>query len=211
MYTGTPCPAKVGIGIANPVTTLDVSGTGHFTSNLSIGMDNTNDYKLAIKQSYPSRSGILLDMSHVNNQAYGLRINSQSLYTKALAITNANGDENFLVKGNGNLWATNIKVRSESDFPDYVFEEGYKLMSLKELAVFIEKEKHLPNIPTAEEVKVSGLDIGKINTLLVEKVEELTLYAIEQDKSLELQIEELKSLKLEMELLKVLLSRLKKD
>ncbi|WP_284653275.1 beta strand repeat-containing protein [Flavobacterium terrisoli] len=65
---------------------------------------------------------------------------------------------------------------------DYVFDTGYKLMPLKELEEYINANKHLPNIPTAEEVKDKGIDLAEMDAKLLEKIEELTLHTIEINK-----------------------------
>ena len=64
--------------------------------------------------------------------------------------------------------------------PDYVFEAGYNLMPLDKVADFIRAEKHLPNIPSAKEIKANGLNVSKMQMNLLEKVEELTLHTIAQ-------------------------------
>ena len=84
--------------------------------------------------------------------------------------------------GDGKVYATEINVRLASEFPDYVFEDSYKLLSLKSLETYIQENKKLPNMPSAKEVGNKGMNVGQINTLLVEKVEELTLYTIQQQK-----------------------------
>jgi len=66
-------------------------------------------------------------------------------------------------------------------WPDYVFSEDYKLMSLEEIRTYIKKEGHLPNIPSAKEVEANGLDLGEMNKLLLEKIEELALYILLQE------------------------------
>ncbi|HCP94876.1 MAG TPA: hypothetical protein DIU05_12700 [Bacteroidetes bacterium] len=73
---------------------------------------------------------------------------------------------------------------------DYVFDDAYKLLPLNELDLFIRKNKHLPNIPTAAQVKEKQLPVGDTQRLLLEKVEELTLYIIRQQK----EIDELKKI-----------------
>lgn len=81
-----------------------------------------------------------------------------------------------------------------SHWPDYVFEDNYSLMPIQEVEKFYKKEKHLPDIPTAAEVEKNGLDIYKMNEVLVKKVEELTLYMVDQMhliKTLEKRINEL--------------------
>jgi hypothetical protein len=64
--------------------------------------------------------------------------------------------------------------------PDYVFAPEYKLMPLDELAAFVRKERHLPNVPNAEMIKSQGLNLSRFPLDLLEKVEELALYTIEQ-------------------------------
>jgi hypothetical protein len=68
--------------------------------------------------------------------------------------------------------------------PDYVFAPDYKLLPLKQVAAYIEQEKHLPGIPSAPEIQSQGkLDLGEMQMNLLKKVEELTLYAIQQDET----------------------------
>lgn len=68
--------------------------------------------------------------------------------------------------------------------PDYVFEPDYKLMPLDELAAFVHAEKHLPNVPKAAEIRASGLNLSQFQMRLLEKIEELTLYALAQEEQL---------------------------
>jgi len=65
---------------------------------------------------------------------------------------------------------------------DFVFEPNYNLMSLIQLENFIVKNKHLPDVPSAIEVKENGIDLAQMDAILLQKIEELTLYIIEQDK-----------------------------
>lgn len=75
------------------------------------------------------------------------------------------------------------KVKVDIDaWSDYVFEPGYKLHSLNSVEAFINKNNHLPDVPSEKEVKKGGLDIGVGQAILLRKIEELTLYVIEQDK-----------------------------
>lgn len=89
----------------------------------------------------------------------------------------------------GTLGARRIKVTQQANWADHVFHPGYKLPTLQEVAQFIQTNGHLPEIPTAAEVKENGVDVGEMNRLLLQKVEELTLYLIKQQK----EIDELKS------------------
>ncbi|KAB5483627.1 hypothetical protein [Flagellimonas hadalis] len=77
----------------------------------------------------------------------------------------------------GKIRAEEIKV--ETGWADYVFEEGYSLPTLEEVEKHIKEKGHLINIPSAKEVAENGIELGKMNKLLLEKIEELTLYVIE--------------------------------
>ncbi|OEK02293.1 hypothetical protein BFP97_12525 [Roseivirga sp. 4D4] len=82
----------------------------------------------------------------------------------------------------GNIESKKVKVTSDpGSFPDYVFKPDYNLRSLSELNSFIKENGHLPNIPKAEKVETDGQDLGLIQQKLLEKIEELTLYAIKAD------------------------------
>lgn len=88
----------------------------------------------------------------------------------------------------GDLVARRVSLDIGS-FPDYVFEDNYELMTLQDLEAFVKEHKHLPGVPSEKEVVSGGMDVAQINTLLVEKVEELTLYTIDQEKKIKQQEE----------------------
>jgi hypothetical protein len=75
-----------------------------------------------------------------------------------------------------------VAVKTSTAWSDYVFNANYKLMPLKELGSYIKKNKHLPNIPTAEEVVKDGIDVATMDAKLLQKIEELTLHIIELEK-----------------------------
>ena len=75
-----------------------------------------------------------------------------------------------------------------NDWPDHVFDADYKLTSLEEIESYVKREKHLPGVPSANDIDKEGIKVGEMNALLLQKVEELTLYVIELEK----QIKELK-------------------
>jgi len=85
----------------------------------------------------------------------------------------------------GNMIAESIKVQLQSSWADYVFDEDYELPKLNEIESFVKKNKHLPGIPSAAEVKSEGIDLGEMNEKLLKKIEELTLHLIEQNKTIE--------------------------
>lgn len=93
---------------------------------------------------------------------------------------------------------------------DFVFEEGYQLPSLEELETFIKKNKHLPEVPSAKDLQENGAGVGELQTILLQKIEEITLYVIEMKKLYDLQANKIKSLEEENIKLKNRLSLIKK-
>lgn len=86
---------------------------------------------------------------------------------------------------NGNIRAKEIKV-DNGNWPDYVFRKYYPLLTPKEIERYIKEKGHLPGIPSAEEVKIKGIELGEMSGKLLQKIEEITLYLIEQDKKIEI-------------------------
>ena len=98
---------------------------------------------------------------------------------------------------NGNIRAKEIKVEAEN-WPDYVFEPTYMPMSLPELESYILKNKHLPGIPTAKETETDGVELGKLNKMLLKQQEELILHLIEQNKKIDTLIKQIREQQLEI-------------
>ncbi|MCX6209527.1 MAG: hypothetical protein NTZ59_08475 [Bacteroidetes bacterium] len=88
-----------------------------------------------------------------------------------------------------------VAVKDSEDWFDNVFEPDYKIMPIKDLETYINKNKHLPEIPTTSDVLTNGVDLGKMNGLLLKKVEELTLYMIDLKKELDATKKEIEALK----------------
>ena len=99
-------------------------------------------------------------------------------------------DEKLTVKGK--IHTQEVKVDMAGPLvPDYVFANEYKLQSLQQVEAFIKQNKHLPEIPSAKEIETNGLHLAEMNMKLLQKIEELTLYLIQQ----QAEIEELKKSK----------------
>jgi hypothetical protein len=77
-----------------------------------------------------------------------------------------------------------VRIKTAGTWPDYVFKKGYKLPDLQQLERYIAEHKHLPGIVSEGEVSQNGFDIGDHQAALLKKVEELTLYLIEENKRL---------------------------
>lgn len=119
----------------------------------------------------------------------------------ALELTNGTM-QTFKVETTGMIRGRRMKLDLDT-WADYVFEPTYKLMPLSEVEAFVKKEKHLPNVPSEQELKADGADVMEMNKMLIEKVEELTLYLIQQNKNTE-------ELKLQLEALQVKITELEK-
>lgn len=127
-----------------------------------------------------------------NSTVFQVNNNGQTSIGGAMATSSS-----YMLTVNGKIGAREVRVTLNNPWPDYVFHKNYKLLSLKELEKYITKNKHLPGIPKASDLndQECGLDVGKMQSLQMEKIEEIYLHLIELNK----QIEELKK---ENELLK---------
>lgn len=85
---------------------------------------------------------------------------------------------------NGAIICEEVTVKIREDWPDYVFDEGYELMPITQLGNYISEHGHLPDIPAAGALKEKGLEVGRMQNLLLKKIEELTLYIIRQDEKI---------------------------
>ena len=102
-----------------------------------------------------------------------------------------------LLSVNGKIAAKEVKVTiNPTEWSDFVFKEDYKLRNLSEVEKFIKKNNHLPEIPSEKEVYKDGIELGAMQAKLLQKIEELTLYTIEQQKTIDsfkLKFEEMES------------------
>ncbi|MBN2668977.1 MAG: hypothetical protein JXR60_07095, partial [Bacteroidales bacterium] len=87
----------------------------------------------------------------------------------------------------GKLWSkSEIVVQASYPWSDFVFAKEYKLRSIQEVEKYIEEHHHLPEMPSADDVEQNGINVGEMDAKLLQKIEELTLYIIEQQKEIEL-------------------------
>lgn len=107
-------------------------------------------------------------------------------------------DRNFLELDDEGQFVLNsfkMKYSNENQWSDKVFEKNYSLMPLKDVEKFIAKNNHLPNVPSAIEVVKNGVAMDEMVSKLLEKVEELTLYTIKQQKEIDALKKQVKELK----------------
>ena len=104
----------------------------------------------------------------------------------------------YLLAVDGNIISEEVRVEISQLWPDYVFQESYELLSIEELDSFIKKNHHLPGIPNADIVKEEGVLLGEMQRKTIEKIEELTLYIIEQHQKIDELSKEIEDLKLKI-------------
>jgi len=159
---------NVGINVTTPRTKLDVWG-----GSLSITGSDINGTLIAGSQG-------------------GLAYIGSDALTNSIAIhPNGNvgigtikiSDPTYKLFVESGIRTRKIKV-DQLTWPDYVFHNSYQLRPLHEVEQYIQQNHHLPEVPSAEEVKKDGIDLGDNQATLLKKIEELTLYAIEQNKKL---------------------------
>ena len=103
--------------------------------------------------------------------------------TVAIGRTSVPSGYTFAVEGK--IRTREVRVDQDT-WPDYVFKEDYNLPSLEEIQKHIREKGHLPNIPSAKEVEENGVELGEMNKLLLEKIEELTLYILHQEERIKI-------------------------
>ncbi len=141
---------------------------GHMSVRLAV----TKEAPLLI--SIPTNATLVADP---NVYADVPKVGNMSHFIDKVGIGTITPDAKLTVKGN--IHAEEVKVDLSVPGPDYVFKEGYDLKSLVEIKKYIQEHGHLPNIPSAQEMKENGIRLGEMNMKLLEKIEELTLYVLE--------------------------------
>jgi hypothetical protein len=109
------------------------------------------------------------------------------------------GADTYRLSVKGKIRAEEVKVYNT--WADYVFRKDYKLLNLKEVEKYIAENGHLPNVPSAKEITEKGLELGEMAKIQQEKIEELTLYLIQQNKENEQLNKDIQELKAQMKIL----------
>jgi hypothetical protein len=187
---------NVGIGTTTPNAKLHINGNGGSNVDLLInGRITTGDASSAGGMYVNSAQSMFVGQSSstalgfYNNGAWRLTVDNNG----SVGIGTTSPDAKLAVAGQ--VHAQEIKVSVTVPGPDYVFEKEYKLTSLDEIKNYIDQNKHLPEVPSAKEMEKNGVQLGEMNMLLLKKIEELTLYMIQQQRINQEQSEEIINLK----------------
>lgn len=166
-----PFGGNIGIGTLTPTSTLHVNGVVRSDNQFVLtgvgALQETSDNHLHLW----SNKSIAFGASGSGNEMMRIGMDGN------VGIGTTIADSKLTVKGT--IHAEEVKVDLSVPGPDYVFEPDYKLISLDELAEYLKENKHLPEIPSAKEMEINGIELSKMNILLLKKIEELTLYVID--------------------------------
>ena len=211
---------NVGIGTISPSDKLQV-GDFNNTGNYKITIPGVYNFEQIKIGQYGNGACGLEFVNHTSVfSSYGVRLLSNvdngiaGLQIQTASPTNSYNDLNYqtqlAVNTNGNVGigttnpdqklTVNGKIHAQEvivdlNVPaDYVFAKDYTLMPLQKVEQYVQQNSHLPEIPSAAEVKQQGLSVGEIQNKLLQKVEELTLYAIQQNKKIEAMEKRIKEL-----------------
>jgi len=168
-----PSGGKVGIGTPSPGANLHVKSDNIRLEGVSTVGGNIWDIKC--RDIVDNDFGIY----NVSQSAYRLYVNN--LGNVGIGTTTPGS---FKLAVNGKIWGQEVQVALNNPGPDYVFEKDYALPSLESVKSYIDQNKHLPEVPSAKEMEANGINLSEMNMLLLKKVEELTLYMLDQNKKM---------------------------
>lgn len=194
--------AVTGYSVTNPGWGYGGEFTGGFRGIAATAAGG--DYTGQVRGVYASATGTDGTRIGIYGDASGGTINWAGYFGSGnVYITNdlrigsgaSGGATGYKVAIDGKMIIEEVRVQNSSVWPDYVFNDDYKLPSIREVASHIRKNKHLPGIPSAREIETDGHHLGTMQVKMIEKIEELTLYIIQLNEELSAVKKELEGIK----------------
>jgi hypothetical protein len=192
---------NIGVGINAPLQKMHISGsTAHGGQCVLIeNIDNNFDSYAPIQFKTGASPSIWQTFARNGDLFLGIANVADYMVIKNggnVSIGTAQPNSYKLaVAGTIGAWGEVRVFGTGSQFPDYVFDPSYKLPALEETEKYVKENHHLPEVPSAKDIAKDGMSLNDMNVILLKKVEELTLYMIEQQKINEIQSKEIKELK----------------
>ncbi len=188
---GSTLPLRIRPGA--PSSSIDIAnggnvgvGTGSPSASLHVRRTNGTAQVFVQEASSTGAGRTLFNLENNGQVKFRMKDAAQTpewVFTasNAFQIDNlADVGVEFQINPNGEILQNGSQIHA----PDYVFEPDYGLMTLEQLGSFVAENKHLPNVPNAEDIRTNGLNLTQFPMRLLEKIEELTLYTLEQQKQL---------------------------
>ena len=165
-YVNNGNPALCGLNFWRPNFAHNISGASAGSQNAVMFMRNDNHI------------GIMTD-----NPTAQLTVNGKTLIGDPSVVNiNTTYDYNLYVQKGILAERVKVAIPNSAFWSDYVFASGYKLASLDTIAAYVKEHKHLPNVPSAEEVHQNGIDVAEMDATLLRQIEEIWLHLIELKK-----------------------------
>jgi hypothetical protein len=189
---------RIGIGTTSPQALFHVNHSGDNTSAFMLGDWTTPSYNTGIylrstgKPVIRTGSDATFGIYNHPNDNQGITIYGSEGWvgigdtTPSYMLDVAGTVRAAKIISDDTVICDVVKINNwKIEAPDYVFNRNYALPKLENVEKFIKEKKHLPDVPSARQMKTDGVDVAKMNMVLLKKVEELTLYVIEQNKKIE--------------------------
>lgn len=172
---------RVGIGTSLPQATFHVYGSSRLQGSLDV-WDYANFFSTMFIQGDLFTSGNIYMNNNRTLTNGDVKITPSKVRIGCNDVASSNLSGNQLLQVDGTIICEEVQVQLSQDWADYVFQKNYYLRPLEIVEQFIANNKHLPGVPSAKSIKEDGLTVGEMMKIQMEKIEELTLYIIEQDK-----------------------------
>lgn len=179
---------KVGIGLRDPQAKLHISADAT-DEDASIILESKKQHYDAYIQFKDENYRLMVQSNGIMSLSAGQRVLKLEAARVSLngkiGVNTTNTVPGYSFAVDGGIITDEVLIKDVEEWPDYVFSSSHNLMPLGELQNYVKQNSHLPEIPSAQEVEENGVNVAEMQKLLLKKIEELTLYTIEQQRLIE--------------------------